>query len=77
MLSSANGRLCSANKVGLFRAENLARYVLQCAKDSCSCNGQNVSSGHFIDITPLWDQRDKNCSNRDLKTKLWDEVGEK
>jgi len=29
------------------------------------------------DIQPLWDQRDKNYHNRDLKPKLWDEIGEK
>jgi len=29
------------------------------------------------DVTPLWDQRDKNFHNRDLKSKLWDEIGEK
>jgi hypothetical protein len=30
-LSSNNGRLSCANKVGLFRADSLARYLLQCA----------------------------------------------
>ena len=29
------------------------------------------------DVTPLWDQRDKNYHNRGLKPKLWDEIGEK
>jgi len=29
------------------------------------------------DMRPLWDQRDKNYRNRDLKPKLWDEIGEK
>ena len=29
------------------------------------------------DMRPLWDQRDKNYHNRDLKPKLWDEIGEK
>jgi len=30
------------------------------------------------DVTPLWDQRDKHCHNRDLsQAKLWDEIGEK
>jgi len=29
------------------------------------------------DMTPLWDQRDKNDHNRDLKIKPWDETGEK
>jgi hypothetical protein len=31
MLSPNNGRLCVANKVDLFRADSLARYLLQCA----------------------------------------------
>jgi len=29
------------------------------------------------DMRPLWDLRDKNYYNRDLKPKLWDEIGEK
>ena len=29
------------------------------------------------DVMPLWDQRDKNYHNRDLKPTLWDEIGEK
>jgi len=29
------------------------------------------------DMRPLWDQRDKNYHNRDLKPKPWDEIGEK
>ena len=29
------------------------------------------------DMTPLLDQRYKNYHNRDLKPKLWDEIGEK
>jgi hypothetical protein len=29
------------------------------------------------DMLPLWDQRDKNYHYRDLKPKLWDEIGEK
>jgi len=29
------------------------------------------------DTPPLWDQRDKNNHNRDLRPKLWDEMGEK
>jgi len=28
-------------------------------------------------MTPLRDQRDKNYYNRDIKPKLWDEIGEK
>jgi len=43
----------------------------------CRCNGQNVSNRIFRDVTPLWEQRDKNYHNRDLKPKLWDEIGEK
>jgi len=29
------------------------------------------------DVAPLWDQRDKNYHNRDLKPKFLDEIGEK
>jgi hypothetical protein len=29
------------------------------------------------DMPPLWDQRDKNYHNRELKPKLWDEIGAK
>jgi hypothetical protein len=29
------------------------------------------------DIQSLWIQRDKNCHNRDLKPKLWDEIRKK
>ena len=29
------------------------------------------------DMTPLWDQRDKNYHNRNLKPKLWKEIEEK
>jgi len=29
------------------------------------------------DMRPVWDQRHKNYHNRDLKPKLWDEIGEK
>jgi len=29
------------------------------------------------DMRTLWDQRDKNNHNRDLKPNLWDETGEK
>ena len=29
------------------------------------------------DMRPLWDQRDINYHNRDLKPKVWDEIGEK
>jgi hypothetical protein len=31
----------------------------------------------FRDMTPLWDQRDKNYHYKDLKPKLRDEIGEK
>jgi len=29
------------------------------------------------DMTPVWDQRDKHYQSRDLKPKLWDEIGKK
>ena len=28
-------------------------------------------------MMPLWDQNDKNYHNRDLKPRLWGEIGEK
>jgi len=28
-------------------------------------------------MMPLWEQRDKNYHNKDLKPKVWDEMGEK
>jgi uncharacterized protein YccT (UPF0319 family) len=28
-------------------------------------------------MPPLWDQRDKNDHKKDLKPKLWEEIGEK
>jgi len=31
----------------------------------------------FRHMQPLWDQRDKNYHNRDIKPKLWDKIGEK
>jgi hypothetical protein len=39
-----------------------------------------VDKTHLIelvrDMTPPWNQRDKNYHNKDLKPKLWDEIGE-
>jgi hypothetical protein len=29
------------------------------------------------DMPPLWDQRGKNYHNRDLRPKMWDQIGEK
>jgi len=29
------------------------------------------------DVTPLWDQRDKNYHDRDFKPKLSDDIGKK
>jgi hypothetical protein len=39
--------------------------------------GKTVVTELIRNMWPLWDQRDKNCHNRDLKPKLWDEIGEK
>ena len=41
------------------------------------CNGQNVSNRTARDMTPLWEQRDKNYHKRDFKPKHWPEIGEK
>jgi len=71
MLSPNNGRLYGANKVGLFRADSLVRHLLQCAKDWCVAGiDKTYLIEHVTDVTALWDQRDKNYHNRDLKPKL-------
>jgi len=36
-----------------------------------------VSNRTFRDTMSLWDPRDENYHNRDLKPKFWDEIGEK
>ena len=73
MLSPNIGRLSGANKVGLFRADSLARYLLLCALDS-SVVGMDKT--YLIELVghmrPLWDQRDKNYHNRDLNPKFSD-----
>ena len=70
--------MAGANEVSLFRADSLDRYLLQCAWDSSVVAMDKTYLIRVIrDMTPLWDQRDKNYHNRDLKPKLWDEIGEK
>jgi hypothetical protein len=70
-------RLSAANKVNLFLAGSLVRYLLQCAWDSRVVAMNKTYLIELVrDMTPLWDQRDKNYHNRDLKPKLWDEIGE-
>jgi hypothetical protein len=68
------------NKIGLFRADNLARHLLQSASD-WSAGSMNKKKTYLIelvrDVLPLWDQTDKKYHNRDLKPKLRDEVEEK
>jgi len=60
-----------------FRADSLARH-LQCAWDSSVVAIDKTYLIELVrDVTPLWDQRDKNYHNRDLKPKLWDEIGGK
>jgi len=70
--------MAGANEVSLFRADNLDRYLLQCAWDSSVVAMDKTYLIKLVtDVTPLWDQRDKKYHNRDLKPKLWDEIGEK
>jgi len=70
--------LFGVNNVSLFRADSLARYLLQCAENSnVVAMGKTYLIELVRDITPLWDQRDKNYHTRDLKAKLLDETGEK
>ena len=78
-------RLSGANKVSLFRVDSLARYLLQCAWDSSVVAMVKTYLIELVrDVTPLWDQRDKNYHktdknyrNRDPKPKFWDEIGKK
>jgi len=71
-------QLPGANKVSLFRADSLDRYLLQCAWDSSVVAMDKTYLIELVRVvTPLWDQRDKNYHNGDLKPKLWDEIGEK
>jgi len=71
-------RLSGANKVSLFRVDGLARYLLQCVWDSSVVVMDRTYLIELVrDMRPLWDQRDKNYYNGDLKPKLWDEIGEK
>ena len=71
-------RLSGANKVSVFRADSLATYLLQCAWDSSVVRMDKTYLIELVkDMRPLWDHRVKNYYNRDLKPKLWDEIGEK
>jgi len=78
MLSPNNGRQSGANKVDFFSSRQSGQIpAAVCIGFECCCNGQNVSNRTFRDMTPVWDQRGKNCHNRDLEPKLWDDKGEK
>ena len=71
-------RLSGTNKVSLFQADSLVRYLPQCAKNSSVIAMDKMYLIELVrDVMPLWDQRDKNYHKRDLKPKLWDEIGEK
>jgi len=65
------------NKVGLFQATSPARHLLQFAEDLSVAAMDKMYLIALRDILLLWDQRDKNCHNRDIKPKLWDEIQEK
>ena len=70
MLSPNNGRLSGTNKVVLFRTDSLARYLMHCAQDSSVVATDKMYLIElFRDVTPHWDQRDKNYRNKDLKPK--------
>jgi len=53
-------RLSGANKVSLFRADSLARYLLQCAQDSSVVSMDTTYLTELVtDMRPLWDQTEK------------------
>ena len=64
--------------MGLFRTDSLARHLLQFAYDSSVVEMDKTYLIELVrDMSPLWDERDKNYHNRDFKLKLWDDIGEK
>jgi hypothetical protein len=70
--------MSGAKKVGLFRADSLVWYLLHCGSDSSVVAMDRTYLIELVrDMPPLWDQRSKNYHNRDLKPKLWKEIGEK
>jgi len=59
--------MSGANKAGLFQADSLATYLLQCAQYSSVVAMDKTYLIEFVsDMTPLWDQRDRNYHNRSL-----------
>jgi len=77
MLSPNNGRLSGSNIVGLFPATVWSDTCCSAHRIRVLLQWTKVSTRTFRDMRPLWDQRDKNYHNRDLKPKIWDEIGEK
>jgi hypothetical protein len=64
--------------VSWFRGESLARHLLQRAWDSSVVAlDKTYLIEPVTDMRPLWDQRDKSYHNRDLNSKLWEDIGEK
>jgi hypothetical protein len=67
-----NVRVVRSVKVGLFRADSLARYLLLCALDSSVAAMDKTYLIELVgDMRALWDHRDKNYRTSDLKPKLW------
>jgi hypothetical protein len=58
MLSPNIAQLSGTNKAGLFQADSLARYLLQCAYDSSVVAMDKTYQIDLGDMLPLWDQRD-------------------
>ena len=66
------------NKISLFRADSLARLLLQLAYD---LSIRVVEKTYLIELVsympPFWDQRKENYHNRELKPQRWDEILDK
>ena len=78
MLSPNHGRPSGSNKVGQFLADRFSIHLLQFAQDSCVVTMDKAYKTELVRyMGPLWDQRDKNYHNRNLRPKLWDEIEEK
>jgi hypothetical protein len=78
ILSPKHSRMSGDNKLGFFRANSLARHLLQGKLDSCVVAMDKTNRIELVrDMRPLWEQRDKYYHNRGPKPKFWDEIGEK
>ena len=77
-LSPNHSRLSGANKVDFFRVDSLTRHLMQFTLDLSVVAMNKMYLIELVrDMGPIWDLSYKNYHNRDLRPKLWNEIGEK